>query len=104
MIFFCKSYLNPIFGIKVRHAKPKLVKFPCQIEVPQRQDERNMYKKLEPPSFFSGDKVVTELAKMQSQWSKHPNQSQCGPLWVICHQQVEKERLEISADIKGWQE
>ena len=63
-----------------------------------------MDEELDPASLFSGDEVVAELSQVQSQWSKHPDQGQCRPLWVICHQQVEQERLDIGANIQCWQQ
>ena len=63
-----------------------------------------MDEELDPASLFSGDEVVAELPQVQSQWSKHPDQGQCSPLRMICHQQVEQERLDIGGDVQGWQE
>ena len=69
--------------MKILEPKPQFVEFPCEVEVPQRLDERHMDEEFEPAGLSRCGELVEELSHVNHERGEHPTYGKDGPLGVV---------------------
>ena len=91
-------HLDPVFGIEILEPKPEFEEFPCEVEVPQRLDERHMDEEFEPAGLSRCGELVEELSHVNHERGEHPTYGKGGPLGVeMVRIQIHQKCVDISA-------